>query len=497
VATFDDLKGPEAPTDVLDTVQAGSIVIRGSAIRTVGYVAGILFSLASVPLLVRHLGVVRFGEYVLVTSLVAVAGGLTEGGLGAIAVREYAVQTGAQRDLLLRNLLGLRLVLTLLGSAGAIAFAFAAGYDRTLVLGTGLAGLGLLLLTTQNLLSASLLGALRFGWITVVELLRQIATVGLIVVLVAAGAGLLPFFAVSIPAGLLALALTGALIRSAMPFRPAFHLGEWRRLLRGVFVYAAATATYVAYFRMAIIAMSLITSKLETGYFATSFRILEVFVAIPALLVGAVFPVLARAARDDLERLRYGVSRVFEISVLVGVWFALAIVLGAEFMIEFVAGEQSRPSVAVLQIQGPAIVATFVAMACGFPLLALRRHRALLLSNLLALVTGAILIALLVPPFEARGAAVATVGAEVALALSQAIFLIRARSDIRLPLGFIPPVLLATGLAALVILVPGLHGLARVAIATAVYFGVLALLGRIPPEARDALLRRRPTETSA
>ena len=50
---------PEVTPDVLDSSQAGGIMLRGSAIRSIGYVAGVLLALISAPLLVRHLGVVR------------------------------------------------------------------------------------------------------------------------------------------------------------------------------------------------------------------------------------------------------------------------------------------------------------------------------------------------------------------------------------------------------------------------------------------------------
>ena len=50
---------------------------------------------------------------------------------------------------------------------------------------------------------------LRLGWVTVAELLRQLVTVVGIVVLVLAGASLVPFLALAIPASLAAVAVDG------------------------------------------------------------------------------------------------------------------------------------------------------------------------------------------------------------------------------------------------------------------------------------------------
>ena len=54
-----------------------------------------------------------------------------------------------------------------------VAFAAAAGYGSTLVLGTAIAGVGLLLQLVQSLLATALQAQLRFGWVSVAELLRQ------------------------------------------------------------------------------------------------------------------------------------------------------------------------------------------------------------------------------------------------------------------------------------------------------------------------------------
>ena len=59
--------------------------------------------------------------------------------------------------------------------------------------------------------------------------------------------------------------------------------------------------------------MSLVSTAVETGYFSASFRIVEVLIAVPAMLVTAAFPILARAARDDAARLRYALQKLFEV----------------------------------------------------------------------------------------------------------------------------------------------------------------------------------------
>jgi O-antigen/teichoic acid export membrane protein len=482
--------GDAVAPDLLDTPSAGPAAIRGSALRGVGYVIGLLLAVGSVPFVIRHLGIADFGRFVLVNALITLASGLTDAGLQTVAVREYASRAPHARDRLMRNLLGVRVALTLVGVAGALLFAALAGYDGTLVLGTALMGLALLLGSIQTLLTVPLASDLRLGWISALDLGRQSLTVALMLALVASGAALLPFFAIAIVAAVLSLVVTVALVRRVVPLRPAFDVHEWWLLLRDTVPYAAAIALNVAYFRIAIVIMSLLTGALETGYFATSFRILEVLLPVPALVIGSVFPILARAARDDRERLRYASQRIFEVSLIAGVGLVLIIELVAPTIVQVLADDAGARSIDVLRVQAPALAATFVAIACGYPLLSLRRHRALLLANLVPLVASVALCFTLIPLWGAVGAAVATTTAEFGLAAANVLLLTRSGDGVRLSPAIFGPVGLAAavGFATFALPVPDVL---RAVAGAALFVGTLAAMRQIPPELLDAL-RRRP-----
>src|SRR5918999_1049676 len=232
----------EGSTDLLGTPQAGPAAIRGGALRVAGYAAGVLLSVGSAALLFRHLGVVDGGRYVTVLALVATVQGLTDFGLTAIGMRELSVREGPAREQVVRAVIGLRVLLTALGGAGAVAFAALAGYGGVLVLGTALAAIGLLVQNLQSTLGIALMVEMRLGWITLLELARQTITVVLIATLVVAGAELLPFFAIPIPAAAVSLGLTAMLVWGEIPFAPSFERSAWGPLLREILPFAVATA---------------------------------------------------------------------------------------------------------------------------------------------------------------------------------------------------------------------------------------------------------------
>jgi len=476
-------------SDVLDSPKAGPAALRGSALRSGAYFAGVALSIASAPLLIRHLGVERFGQYATVMALMNLVAGVTEGGLNAVALREYATLEGAARRAAMRSLMGIRLVLSAAGVLVGIAFALLAGYDSPLVVGAIGAGTGVLFQAVQMLVTTPLQGELRFGWLAALQLAGQAMSVAAIVVLVLADAGLVPFLWLSVPVGLALLAATVWLVRGRMPLRPSLRWAQVWPLLRDTLPYTAAVALNVVYFRVTILVMSLETSELETGYFATSFRVVEVLIGIPALVIGAAYPILARAERDDDARFAYAMRRILELSMILGVWMAMCCAVGAQVAIDVLAGGDAQPAVAVLRIQGLTLIATGIAVAAGYGLLTLRRYAALLWLNAGALAASVVLTLLLVGPLGAEGGAIATLATESAMAVGVVAVLLRLRPELAGMLRAVVPVFAAGGAAVAAGLLAGLPALVALVAANAVFVAGLAVTRRLPPEIRDVLRR--------
>lgn len=475
-----------ARPDLLDSTDAGGSAIRGSVLRLGGYVLGALASVAASAFVIRHLGLVDTGRYVTVMSLVVIAGSIADLGLSAVGVREYAVRAADERHRLLRNVLGMRLVFVVIGVALATVFAAAAGYTPVMVVGTVLAGVGMAIYVAQQSLVIPLHVRLRFGTIAGLVLAGQVGTAITAGLLAVAGAGLLAFFAMTIPVMLAVLVPTVLLGGSELRALPAFDAPEWRRLLRRVLPFSAAVVLAVLYFRVAQVMVSLLSDADETGYFGVSFRVLEAMTAIPALLVSTALPILARAARDDAIRFTYAARRLAETMLIAGLGVALVLFLGAPFCIRVVAGPGFEPSVDVLRILAFALVGTFVIAARGYALLSLDSMRPILVSNGVAL---AVVVAAGVPLIVARGAvgaAITLLVAELVLAACYEIALTRRRPAMRPAAGFVARVVLAAAVAVFPVLALGVGSLAAAAIGGAVYVAMLVALRTVPAELLQA-----------
>jgi O-antigen/teichoic acid export membrane protein len=348
----------------------------------------------------------------------------------------------------------------------------------------------MLLTVTQDTVAIPLSASLRLGSIAAFEFLRQVLSVGGIVLLVLAGAGLLPFFALPIPVGLIVIVVTLRLMLRTMPPRPTVQPRRWLALLRPVLPLTAAGLAGNLYFRITIILMSLLATQIQIGYYATAFRVLEVAMGIPAILISATLPLLSRAARNDAARLRYAMTRISETSLIAGVFFGVCMVLGAGFAIAVLGGKEAEPSVPVLQIQGIAIAGTFVAAGWQYGLVALHRHKALLFNASAALLTSAAVTAALIPEMQAKGAAIGVSTGEVLLAVLAFVQLRRADHGFRFPLDTAWKVAVAAGLALATLAIPGLSSLVRLILGAVIFGGTLIALRALPWELWHALEAR-------
>lgn len=465
------------------TEAGGGRAIRGGAIRVLGYASGMLVSLGTAAVLLHHLGVAGFGRYVTVTSLVAIVGGATEAGVAIQGIRELVARAEDEHKHILGNLLAMRLALATIGIGCALCFGVAVGYRDVLVLGTAIAGVGLLVQVSSDVLSIYLQLHLLLGRLTLIEIVRRVLMLSLFVVLALVGAGLIPFLIAATFVGAVALALTAALVGSSMPVRPRFDRKLWPELLTDTAPYAIALSIAAIYLYVTVIVMSLIATATQTGIFATSFRVTQAFLTIPSLLLTAVFPVVARRRAHQHD---FGdAGKIFAVAVIGGAWMSLATALGASVIVHLIAGARGHAAVSVLRIQVLVFTLSFVSTSSALGLVALRRYRPLLLSSAAALVLNVALAAALIPPLGARGGAIADVVAELLPALALTITLSRSVPDHEIQPWLLPVVGFSCAASLLVLLVP-IGAVAQVAGATIIYFGVLLVTRVIPPEVTSA-----------
>jgi O-antigen/teichoic acid export membrane protein len=294
---------------------------------------------------------------------------------------------------------------------------------------------------------------------------------------------------VSVASSAAALLASAIYLRRHVALLPMFGIAAWRALVRDALPFAAAATVAILYPRIGLILVSLISDAHQTGYYSTAFKVVEVVGGTSGLIANSAFPVFARAGRDDHERLRYAVGKVGDTALIAGVYVTLSLVVAAPFVIEIVGGKAFGPAVPVLRLQALALLGGFLAATWSYTLLSLRMHAALLRVTLAALLVSIALSAALVPGLGAEGASIASAVCEFVVAGGYLIALARGDAHLRPSWATLPRVAVAAAVALGALLLP-IPSVARWAVASAAYFGLLVSLRAIPTELIDVLARR-------
>jgi O-antigen/teichoic acid export membrane protein len=487
-AQADELTDPDllaTPADPLSDEGVAGRMVRGGAVRAAGFVGTNVLAAAGTILLVRHLGVSDFGRYGTVMALMTILIGVTDGGMTTIGARELSLAPRDQRHALTGVILGIRLVLTTAGVVVAALFALIAGYDRDMVLGTLLAGVGAVGIAAQSAMALPAVAELRNAALSVVELGKAAIQSLAIVVVVLAGGGVLSALSVQVLVGLGIVAALPLILGRGTLVRPRHDAAEWRHILRIALPVAIASVLAVLYLRIVVVIGSLIIDEHQTGLLVTSARIVEVASGLALLLNAVSLPVASVAARDDPDRLRYVAQRLIEVGLLLGTFAALAFGFGAPIWILLLGGHDYADAAGVLSIQGLVMITIFVTQACVVILVATHRQASIARANVVGLALIVVASLVLLPIDGARGGAIAVVVADVGLA-TMMLAMVR-RAGVPLKPGLAPRIAAAGAVAVAAGLIPGLSDLASTAAALAAFVVAALALKAVPGEVLDAI----------
>jgi O-antigen/teichoic acid export membrane protein len=224
-------EGADASADAhLRRADAGAVAATGGVLRLQMRVVGLLLSLGATVLVARHLSEGDFGRLALVIALITVVSGISDLGLSGVGIREWVRRDPADRRELLADLIGLRLITMVIGTAIGLLVVAIAGYGSEVALGVAVAMVGVAFNAIQGALTIPLIADLRQGVVGALELLAVAVQAVLQALLALLGAGVVPLAAALIPAGLTALFAVVLVLKGQAPW-PRFHVGPLLGLL--------------------------------------------------------------------------------------------------------------------------------------------------------------------------------------------------------------------------------------------------------------------------
>ncbi len=469
------------------------VLISTSSVLSSNLLVALLGTI-SLRLMTTRLGPSQYGDFVASISFVASAMLLADLGVNAITGREIA-KTPEKAASILGHNLGLRLTLSLVfvpvvsflgflvypGSNGNLRYcvviaACAVPFDalRSVCLGYFVAGV-------RNHVSAAII------------LLQQVMFVGLVIAVLWLGGGVIA----CVWAYLVAVAVTGLTAffatRRNVRFGPRFNLKRWRTIVAQSLTIGIIQIVNLLYLKADLVILSVISTSDNVGIYGVAYAIINFFLLIPSILMTSLLPAMTTATESDLGKI---VDRAMRYLAAAGALVAAGTLCFGAQVIRVLAGEKFAAAAAPLSILAVSCIFSFLNAGLGFASVARNRHHKMIVVSILGLAVNVITNVIVIPMYGLDGAASAYLASEL-VTLCGVYLVFRSGVGLKVPLVRILLRPVAVGVLSVllfgVLLSSGSRGFV-VAGALAVgevafYVGVLYLLGGIPDELHNAMVK--------
>lgn len=314
----------------------------------------------------RYVGDVGLGKLAFAASLVSIFGVIVPLGTTTVLIKEIARDRDRTGELL-RAVLCLRIPLAVVMMGLAVGSVSLMGYPiltRYLVL---FGGIGFLISTSSEALSAALKGQENLPKDNGTMLIERAVGAILTIAVVVTNSPIWMLAAIAIITSTISFATNYAvfapLLRSSWGFP---SLSTIRSVVVAGLPFLGWGTFQTLYGQIDPLALSFVASDAAAGWYAAAFRLVGTTLFLPGAMSAALMPTLSRLHREDAEQFRGLARRMLSLVLLCGVPIALVLICAPKVLLDLLHYPASfAASIPVLRIGGVGVLLWYVACVIG------------------------------------------------------------------------------------------------------------------------------------
>ncbi len=347
-------------------------VAYNTVIQLIGRLLTTGTSLVTVAILNSGLLPEKWGAYVGLTAYIAFFATFADLGVNTLYLRELSAKPEEADDISAR-FLGFRVVtaVIMLGSAPLIALALPGYHEFAGFI--AILALGQFFLVLNQLFVSIVQARLLMGWASLSDLCgRVLVLIGTVLVFkeLPANQHLLGVTVVTVGGSLLNMAITYLASRSLVRVRFVLRPKEWPGLLRELAPMSAFVVFGLIHFKADSVILTILQPKVDVGIYGNAYKIAEIYIMLPGMFVGSLFPAFTQTALHDPQRFRVLFQKAFDLILLSVVPLILFTVLFAPYIIAVLTRYNIDQSAYALQILCLTMIPWFVIYLLEYVLVA-------------------------------------------------------------------------------------------------------------------------------
>ncbi len=399
-------------------------------IASTGRAVNIALGIVVTAALTRYLGVEQYGSYILLFSYGTVLQIIADFGLYLTLTREIARRPHQEQEVF-SLISSLRLVfLVAIFLVGAILSSVPS--YRPLVIPYFIMAAGLVFQSLSQLLMGVYQKHGLVWRATVGDLLGRLAQLGgiLLFPLVVTSYWLpvtsypLLYMAGTFTLGAAAAYLLHALLAPAVAaWRLKVNWAGWKEIVTVSWPLGAMLLLNAIYFRIDIMILSWWHPGAAVGWYGLAYRIIESGLFFPAMFGGLLLPQISARVISNIAGARALLEQSLHFIIVAAAGCAVIVFSLARPAVIWLSGVSYAPAGPLLQILSGALFVMFLGNIFGFTLVALGKHKQLLVLYAALAISNAVANLIFIPRYGAAAAAWTTVATEI-LAVSAAAWLV-------------------------------------------------------------------------
>lgn len=396
-------------------------IFYNTATQTLGKVITASCTLLVTILIGKALGEAGYGEFTKVFVFVGYFYTLTDFGLNTVYVKIAHEENEVS---LLKNLLGLRLIIGVTLALGAILASFFLPYNPASQTGfSPLVKLGIIIasftIITQALITTAnsyFQKSLRYDLATVAAVFGSLVFLLGTFFVSTKNLGLIPYISIYVFSGIATVILAFFLIfkKTRSFISPTFTQEPIAKLLSQSWPVGLALILNIIYFRIDVFILSNFRPAADVGVYGLAFQFFEASLAIPIFFSNALYPALLKIYKDEFKSFKTQVNHWLKILTGVSVLLTLALFIVA-VMIPFVYNGQFQGSTQVLQILAAGVPFFFLTALLWHVLIIFGKQKTLIYIYLLGAIFNLLANLAFIPTYGYLAAAVTTVVSEAVI----------------------------------------------------------------------------------
>jgi len=402
-------------------------VAYNTIVQMIGRLVTSGVSLVTVTLLNSGFQPERWGIYVALTTYINLFATIADLGISTVYLRELS-QHPDDAEAVSKKYLGFRFVTAavLLGSAPLISLLVPVYHQYSEFI--SILAVGQFFLILNQLFVSFVQARLLMGWASLSDLCgRLLVMTGTFFVFrdVPQPHQLFAVTLTVVGGSILNMLITFLVVGRMVPLRLEFRWREWPALLRQVAPLSALVVLSLIHFKADSFILALVKPPVDVGIYGNAYKIIEIYLLLPGIFVGSVFPALTQAGSTDPKRLMGLFQKAFDLIIMSVVPLVLFTVLLAPYIIGVLTRYNIAQSAYALQILAFSIGVWFVIYLVENTLIALYRQVSVSLVEGAAAVFNIALNLWAIPRYSYVGAAYTTFISELAAGICVCFLLYR------------------------------------------------------------------------